>query len=69
MKKAEIKLVIEDDTVTFEGNNMGQVTMKDLVDCVKVLVGVVKMLGGTDLLIMASVLSGIGEEDKTHGNP
>lgn len=60
MKKAEIKLVIEDDTVTFDGANIDQLTMKDLVDCVKELAGVVKMLGGTDLLIMASVISGLG---------
>lgn len=63
MKKAEIKLVIEDDTVTFDCVNLEQVTMKDLVDCLQVLAGTVKMLGGTDLLIMASVISGIGQED------
>ena len=64
MKKAEIKVVIEDDTVTFEGDNMDQLTMKDLVDCVKVfVVGVMKKLGGTDLLVMASDVSGLGEED------
>lgn len=59
MKKAEIRLVIEDDTVTFDGANIDQLTMKDLVDCVKELAGFVKMLGGTDLLIMASVISGL----------
>lgn len=63
MKKAVIKLVIEDDTITFDCVNMEQVTMKDLVDCLQVLAGTVKMLGGTDLLIMASVISGIGQED------
>lgn len=64
MKKAEIKLLIEDDTVTFDCDNLEeQVTMKDLVDCLQVLAGTVKMLGGTDLLIMASVISGIGQED------
>lgn len=63
MKKAEIKLVIEDDTVTFDCDNMGQVTMKDLVDCLQVLAGTVKLLGGTDLLRMDSVISGIGQED------
>lgn len=63
MKKAEIKLLIEDDTVTFDCDNMGQVTMKDLVDCLHVLAGTVKLLGGTDLLRMDSVISGIGQED------
>lgn len=63
MKKAEIKLLIEDDTVTFESDNMDQITMKDLIDCLQVLAGAVKLNGGTDLLIMASVLSGIGEEE------
>lgn len=63
MKKAEIKLLIEDDTITFDCDNMEQVTMKDLVDCLRVLAGAVKLNGGTDLLIMASVLSGIGEEE------
>lgn len=63
MKKAEIKLVIEDDTVTFDCENMGQVTMRDLVDCLQVLAGTVKMLGGADQLIMASVITGIGQED------
>lgn len=62
MKKAEIKLLIEDDTITFDCDNMEQVTMKDLVDCLQVLAGAVKMNGGTDLLIMASVISGIGQE-------
>lgn len=62
-KKAEIKLLIEDDTITFDCDNMEQVTMKDLVDCLRVLAGAVKLNGGTDLLIMASVLSGIGEEE------
>lgn len=63
MKKAEIKLVIEDDTVTFDCENMEQLTMKDLVDCLQVLAGTVKLLGGTDLLRMDSVISGIGQED------
>jgi hypothetical protein len=63
MKKAEIKLVIEDDAVTIESDNMDKVTMKDLVDCIQVLVRAVKRCGGTDLLIMASVVSGIGKED------
>lgn len=63
MKKAEIKLVIEDDTVTFDGDNMDQVTMKDLVNCLQVFVGVMKDLGCTDLLVMASVISGLGKED------
>lgn len=62
MKKAEIRLVIEDDTVTFDCDNMEQVTMKDLVDCLRVLAGAVKMIGGTDLLIMASVIRGIFKE-------
>ena len=63
MKKAEIRLVIEDDTVTFDCDNMGQVTTKDLVDCLQVFVGVMKELGCTDLLVMASVIFGIGKED------
>lgn len=63
MSKAEIKLLIEDDTITFDCDNMEQVTMTDLVDCLRVLAGAVKLNGGTDLLIMASVLSGIGEEE------
>lgn len=37
--------------------------MRSLFDCLQVLAGVVKMNGGTDLLIMASVISGIGQED------
>lgn len=32
MKKAEIKLLIEDDTITFESDNMDQITIKDLID-------------------------------------
>lgn len=63
MKKAEIRLVIEDDTITFDCDNMGQVTMKDLVDCLQALAGAAKLNGGTDLLIMASVLSGICKEE------
>lgn len=63
MKKAVVKLIIEDVTVTFDCDNMGQVTMKNLVDCLQVFVGVMKELGGTDLLIMASVISGICQED------
>lgn len=63
MKKAEIKLLIEDDTITFDCDNMEQVTMKDLVDCLQVLASTVKLLGGTDLLRMDSVISGIGQED------
>lgn len=63
MKKAEIKLIVEDDTVTFDCDNMGHAKIKDLVDCLQVLVAVIKELGGTDLLIMASVVSGLGKED------
>lgn len=63
MKKAEIRLVIEDDAITFDCDNMEQVTMKDLGNCLRVLAGAVKMFGGTDLLIMASVVCGIGQED------
>lgn len=62
MKKAEIRLVIEDDAITFDCDDMEHVTMKDLVDCLRVLAGAVKMNGGTDLLIMASVICGIGLE-------
>lgn len=63
MKKAEIKLVIEDDAVTLESDNMDHVTMKDLVECIIVFARVVKKLGGTDLLISANTLFGIDEED------
>lgn len=31
MKKAEIRLVIEDDTITFDCNNMEQVTMASVI--------------------------------------
>lgn len=34
-----------------------------LLDCIKAFVGAVKMCGATDLLIMASVVSGLGEKD------
>ena len=63
MKKAEIRLVIEDDTITFDCDNMVPVTMKDLVNCLQVLAVAVKKSGGTDLLIMASVIYGICQED------
>lgn len=57
--KVILKLTIEDDTITFDGDGMDQVTMKDLLDSVKVLVSVVKLMGAPDQLILASVVSGV----------
>lgn len=57
--KAVLKLTIEEDTITFDGDGMDQLTMKDLLDSVKVLVSAVKLMGAPDQLILASVVSGV----------
>lgn len=57
--KVVLKLTIEDDTITFDGDGMDQITGKDLVDSVKVLVSAVKLMGIPDQLIMASIVSGL----------
>lgn len=46
MKNIELKITVTDDNITFDGHNMQMLTEDDLIDSIKVLVSLAKIMYG-----------------------
>ena len=46
MKNVEIKITLTDDTITLDGNNLQMLTEDDIIDSIKVLVSLAKIMYG-----------------------
>ena len=44
MKEAKIKITLTDDKITFDGENMQELTEDDIIDSIKVLVTLAKTM-------------------------
>ena len=45
-KNIEIKLTVTDDNITIDGNNLQMLTEDDIIDSIKVLVSLAKIMYG-----------------------
>lgn len=46
MKNVEIKITVADDDITLDGNNLRMLTMDDIIDSIKMLVSLAKIMYG-----------------------
>ena len=46
MKNVEIKITVTDDNITLDGNNLQMLTEDDIIDSIKVLVSLAKIMYG-----------------------
>lgn len=46
MKNIEIKITVTDDNITLDGNNLQMLTEADIIDSIKVLVSLAKIMYG-----------------------
>ena len=46
MKNVEIKITLTDDNITLNGNNLHMLTEDDIIDSIKVLVSLAKIMYG-----------------------
>lgn len=48
MKNVEIKITVTDDNITRDGNNLQMLTDDDIIDSIKVLVSLAKIMYGRE---------------------
>ena len=46
MKNVEIKITVTDDNITLDGNNLRMLTEDDIIDSIKALVSLAKIMYG-----------------------
>lgn len=46
MKQVEIKITLTDDNITLDGNNLQMLTEDDIIDSIKVIVSLAKIMYG-----------------------
>lgn len=46
MKEIKIKITVTDDNITLDGNNLRMLTEDDIIDSIKVLVSLAKIMYG-----------------------